>query len=81
MGAPASSRGRRGSVLEVAMAERDRLHYGVGMKRPNSIKLLVRRETIRALASAELARAVGGDTAELADSGKVMCPNLVLPKP
>jgi hypothetical protein len=51
------------------------------MKKPNPTKLTVRRETIRALASAELTRAVGGDAAMLVDSGKEMCPSLAVPKP
>jgi len=42
------------------------------MKKP--IKLVVRRETLRALASIELARVVGGDAAVQADTGDFNCP-------
>jgi Holliday junction resolvase len=78
MDTPASGPGHRGSALEIA--ERETLHYRVGMKKPNPTKLAVRRETIRALASAELARAAGGDPVMLLDSGKEMCPSLAVPK-
>ncbi len=42
------------------------------MKKP--IKLVVRRETLRALASIELARVIGGDAAVQADTGDFNCP-------
>jgi hypothetical protein len=47
------------------------------MKKLTLTKLMVRRETIRTLASTELVHAVGGDPAALVDSGKEMCPNQV----
>jgi hypothetical protein len=45
--------------------ERESLHYHLQMKKPNLTKLTVRRNTIRALTSAEFARAGGGDPAIL----------------
>jgi hypothetical protein len=41
-----------------------------------STKLVVRRETLRALASIELAQAIGGDTAEgvARETGAATCP-------
>jgi hypothetical protein len=48
------------------------------MKRAASAKLTVRRETLRALASIELARAVGGDDAGLAETGKELCTKAVV---
>jgi len=51
------------------------------MKKSNLIKLTVRRETIRALASAELARAIGGEVAVPVDTGKEMCPGPAVAKP
>jgi hypothetical protein len=44
-------------------------------------KLAVRRETIRALATLELAHAVGGDPALVAETGKEMCTLQVVVKP
>jgi hypothetical protein len=44
------------------------------MKKPNLSKLTVRRETLRALSSIELTKAVGGDDTF---SGAVACPLLV----
>jgi hypothetical protein len=46
-------------------------------------KLAVRRETIRALATLELTRAVGGDTALMAETEtcKVMCTLPAVVKP
>jgi len=41
------------------------------MKKPTLTKLAVRRETLRALSSIELARAAGGDDR---DTGAAMCP-------
>jgi hypothetical protein len=45
------------------------------------IKLKLRRETLRALASPDLVRAVGGDQIALADTGAEMCTDQVVPKP
>jgi hypothetical protein len=45
------------------------------------IKLKLRRETLRALASSDLTRVVGGDQAPLADTGREMCTSLVAPTP
>jgi hypothetical protein len=42
------------------------------MKKFNPAKLKVRRETLRALADVELARARGGDDA-VAETGKELC--------
>jgi hypothetical protein len=51
------------------------------MKRPPS-KLTLRRETLRALASLDLTRVVGGgDPALLADTGAAMCTDQAAPKP
>jgi hypothetical protein len=49
------------------------------VKKPR-IKLKLRRETLRALASQDLVRAVGGDPAALADTGAV-CTDQAAPKP
>jgi len=44
-------------------------------------KLVLRRETLRALASTELTRAAGGGDAALPrESGKVMCPTFFNPQ-
>lgn len=43
------------------------------MKKSNPAKLKVCRETLRALADIELARARGGDGAAVAETGKEMC--------
>lgn len=50
------------------------------MKKPNPIKLTVRRETLRALAGIELTHVAGGDAALVRDTGRVMCPNLTVPE-
>jgi hypothetical protein len=47
----------------------------------HTTKLVVRRETIRALASVDLARVAGGDAAPLVDSGDFHCPAQVAAKP
>jgi hypothetical protein len=45
-------------------------------------KLVVRRETLRVLAAMDLTRAVGGDVAVMAESGKELCTAIaVLPAP
>lgn len=53
------------------------------MKKPISTKLTVRRETIRSLATLELTRVVGGDTAlmDQTDTCKEMCTLAVVVKP
>jgi hypothetical protein len=61
MGAPASGAGHRGDAGSLNAWG---LRYRARMKR--SPKLVVRRETIRALATLELTRAVGGDLALVA---------------
>ncbi len=43
------------------------------MKRSTFAKLTVRRETLRTLSNIELARAVGGDDAMVAETGKELC--------
>ena len=48
------------------------------MKKPTA-KLVVRHETLRALTSAELTRAVGGDGGLLFESGLKMCTQAALP--
>lgn len=52
------------------------------MKKSNAAKLKVRRETLRALADIELARALGGDDA-VPETGKELChvTAVVLPAP
>jgi hypothetical protein len=44
------------------------------------IKLKLRRETLRALASPDLTRVIGGDQAQLADTGAEMCTSRGAPK-
>ena len=44
-------------------------------------KLKLRRETLRALASLDLTRAAGGDSALLADTGAEMCTHQAVLKP
>ena len=76
MDTPSPSAGHRGSAVEVVIRTREGLRYRAGMKKPNPIKLTVRRETLRALADIELTRVAGGDTALARETCKVMCPNL-----
>ncbi len=76
MGAPVSGSGHRGGAGEgeVVIAGRRNLRYRVQMKR-SILKLAVRRETIRALTTLELAGAVGGDAVLVAptETCKVNC--------
>lgn len=44
------------------------------MRKSKTPKLVVRRETLRALARVELTRAVGGGVEEVAESGAATCP-------
>jgi hypothetical protein len=44
------------------------------MRKSKTPKLVVRRETLRALARVELTRAVGGGAEEVAESGAATCP-------
>ena len=82
MGAPESGENHRGGAGEVALAGYRALRYRAQMKR-SLPKLVVRRETIRALATLELARAAGGDMAlvALTDTCKVNCTVLAVVKP
>lgn len=50
------------------------LRYRGEMRKSKTPKLVVRRETLRALASVELTRAVGGNAEEAAESGAATCP-------
>ena len=50
------------------------LRYRRAMKKSKTPKLVVRRETLRALARVELTHAVGGDAAQLVESGAATCP-------
>jgi hypothetical protein len=74
MAAPEPGPGHRGGTGEVGIAERRRLRYHIQMKR-SLPKLVVRRETIRALATLELTRVFGGGTAlvDETDTCKVNC--------
>ncbi len=56
------------------------MRYRVEMKKPTT-KLVVRRETLRAMSNMDLARVVGGDVVMLFDSGDKNCPALVAPRP
>ena len=60
MDSPQTRAGHRGIPGEVVLAGRRGLRYRAWMKRIPP-KLAVRRETIRALATLELSRAIGGD--------------------
>ena len=51
------------------------------MKKKSTAKLVVRRETLRALSSVDLARAAGGDAGMLPESGDKGCIVLVAPPP
>jgi len=44
------------------------------MKKAKIPKLVVRRETLRAIARVELTHAVGGDAAQLVETGAATCP-------
>jgi hypothetical protein len=44
------------------------------MKKSKTPRLVVRRETLRALASVELTRVIGGDAVQLVESGAATCP-------
>jgi hypothetical protein len=44
------------------------------MKKSKIPRLVVRRETLRALATVELTRAVGGDPVQLVETGAATCP-------
>ena len=44
------------------------------MRKSKTPKLVVRRETLRALASVELTRAIGGGAGQLLESGAATCP-------
>jgi hypothetical protein len=44
------------------------------MRKPKSTKLVLRRDTVRALAEAELARAVGGDSDAVCTGAHVLPP-------
>ena len=58
------------------------LRYCLLMKKPNLTKLIVRRETLRALAGTELTRVVGGDDAVAkTDSCAAVCPGATLVPP
>jgi hypothetical protein len=48
------------------------------MKKP-TVKLVVRRETLRVLAGVELTRAVGGDVTLLFQSDEKHCPEAIRP--
>jgi hypothetical protein len=50
------------------------LRYRGSMKKSKIPKLVVRRETLRALARVELTHAVGGDAAQLFETGATTCP-------
>jgi hypothetical protein len=63
MGAPQPGTGHRSDADQVALPGRRTCGYGAQMRR-SLPKLAVRRETIRALATLELARVVGGNTAQ-----------------
>ena len=82
MGAPESGAGHRDGADKVAIAGREGLRYRAQMKR-SLPKLAVRRETIRALATLELTRAVGGDAAVVAetDTCKAICTLAAVVKP
>ena len=66
-----STRSFRSGASEVDLAECDSLRYCVQMKR-SIPKLAVRCETIRLIATQELARVAGGGTV-LTESCKVNC--------
>jgi hypothetical protein len=51
------------------------------MKKKSTAKLVVRRETLRAMSNMDLARAVGGGDVVLFDSGDKNCPALAIPQP
>jgi hypothetical protein len=51
------------------------------MKKKPTAKLVVRRETLRALSNMDLARAIGGGEVVLFDSGDKNCPVLAIPRP
>jgi hypothetical protein len=57
------------------------LRYRVEMKKSSTTKLVVRRETLRALSNVDLARAAGGDAVMLPESGDKGCAVLVAPQP
>ena len=72
----------RGDARKVVLARCNGLRYRGPMKRAIP-KLAVRRETIRALATQELTRAVGGDATVLGetDTCKVNCTSQAVIKP
>lgn len=77
---PEPGTSHRGSAPRSLIATGDVRVIVIWMKK-TPIKLKLRRETLRALASQDLLRAVGGDQAALADTGAKMCTDQAVPKP